>query len=51
MESTSLWRKGLANRIQLVGVKKEKFTKDVYNIYGYMSFSFAMAQKNGPSID
>jgi penicillin amidase len=51
MESTSLWRKGLA-RIQLVGVKKEKFTiKDVYNIYGYMSFSFAMAQKNGPAID
>jgi hypothetical protein len=49
MESTSLWRKGLANRIQLVGVKKEKFTiKDVYNIYGYMSFSFAMAQKTDP---
>ena len=34
---------------QLVGVKKEKFTiKDVYNIYGYMSFSFAMAQKTDP---
>jgi len=34
---------------QLVGVKKEKFTiKDVYNIYGYMSFSFAMAQKSDP---
>lgn len=33
----------------LVGVKKEKFTiKDVYNIYGYMSFSFAMAQKTDP---
>lgn len=33
----------------LVGVKKEKFTiKDVYNIFGYMSFSFAMAQKNDP---
>ena len=30
---------------QLLGVKKEKFTlKDVYNIFGYMSFSFAMAQ-------
>jgi penicillin amidase len=34
---------------QLVGVKKEKFTiRDVYNIYGYMSFSFAMAQKTDP---
>ncbi|MFT5713813.1 MAG: penicillin amidase [Flavobacterium sp.] len=34
---------------QLVGIKKEKFTiKDVYNIYGYMSFSFAMAQKTDP---
>jgi penicillin amidase len=26
-----------------------KFTiEDVYNIYGYMSFSFAMAQKSDP---
>ena len=34
---------------QLLGVKKEKFTlKDVYNIFGYMSFSFAMAQKTDP---
>ncbi|RAR49692.1 penicillin acylase family protein [Flavobacterium lacus] len=34
---------------QLVGVKKEKFTiKDVYNIFGYMAFSFAMAQKSDP---
>ena len=33
----------------LLGVKKEKFTiKDVYNIFGYMSFSFAMAQKTDP---
>ena len=33
----------------LVGIKKEKFTiKDVYNIFGYMSFSFAMAQKTDP---
>jgi penicillin amidase len=33
----------------LVGVKKDKFTiKDVYNIFGYMSFSFAMAQKSDP---
>ncbi len=33
----------------LVGIKKEKFTiKDVYNIFGYMSFSFAMAQKSDP---
>lgn len=33
----------------LLGIKKEKFTlKDVYNIFGYMSFSFAMAQKTDP---
>ncbi|MDR7209821.1 penicillin acylase family protein [Flavobacterium piscis] len=33
----------------LVGIKKEKFTiEDVYNIFGYMSFSFAMAQKTDP---
>jgi penicillin amidase len=30
----------------LVGVKKEKFTiKDVYNIYGYMSFSLLWLKK------
>jgi penicillin amidase len=34
---------------RLVGVKKEKYTlKDVYNIFGFMSFSFAMAQKTDP---
>jgi penicillin amidase len=34
---------------QLLGVKKQKFTiNDVYNIFGYMSFSFAMAQKTDP---
>ena len=34
---------------QLIGVPKQKFTiEDVYNIYGYMSFSFAMAQKSDP---
>jgi penicillin amidase len=33
----------------LLGIQKEKFTlKDVYNIFGYMSFSFAMAQKTDP---
>ena len=33
----------------LIGIPKEKFTlKDVYNIFGYMSFSFAMAQKTDP---
>ena len=33
----------------LLGIKKEKLTiKDVYNIFGYMSFSFAMAQKTDP---
>jgi penicillin amidase len=34
---------------QLLGIKKQKFTiEDVYNIFGYMSFSFAMAQKTDP---
>ena len=33
----------------ILGIKKEKFTiKDVYNIFGYMSFSFAIAQKSDP---
>lgn len=33
----------------LLGLQKQKFTlKDVYNIFGYMSFSFAMAQKTDP---
>ena len=34
---------------QILGIKKEKLTlKDVYNIFGFMSFSFAMAQKTDP---
>jgi penicillin amidase len=33
----------------LVGVKKEKYTiKDIYNVLGYMSFSFAVAHKTDP---
>lgn len=33
----------------LIGVEKEKFTiHDVYHVFGYMSFSFAMAQKTDP---
>ena len=33
----------------LLGIKKEKLSIiDVYNIFGYMSFSFAMAQKTDP---
>ena len=33
----------------LLGIKPEKFTiKDIYNVFGYMSFSFAMAQKSDP---
>ena len=33
----------------LLKIKKQKMTiKDVYNIFGYMSFSFAMAQKSDP---
>jgi len=34
---------------QLLGIEKKKFTlKDIYNTYGFMSFSFAMAQKTDP---
>lgn len=33
----------------LVGLEKEKFTiKDIYNVFGYMSFSFAVAHKTDP---
>ena len=33
----------------LTGLKKEHFViKDIYNVLGYMSFSFAMAQKTDP---
>ena len=33
----------------LVGVEKEKYTlKDVYNVFGYMAFSFAIAHKTDP---
>ena len=32
-----------------MGVKKEKYTiKDIYNVLGYMSFSFAVAHKTDP---
>lgn len=35
----------------LIGVDKEHFTmKDVYNVFGYLSFSFAMAHKTDPFI-
>lgn len=34
---------------KLLGIQQEKFVlKDIYNILGYMSFSFAMAQKTDP---
>lgn len=34
---------------RLLGLEKKPFTlKDIYNIFGYMSFSFAMAQKTDP---
>lgn len=33
----------------LVGINKEKYTiKDVYNVFGYMAFSFAVAHKTDP---
>lgn len=36
----------------LVGVKKEKYTlKDIYNVFGYMAFSFAAAHKTDPLIN
>jgi len=35
--------------VRLLGIEQEKFAlKDVYNIFGFMSFSFAMAQKTDP---
>ncbi len=35
----------------LVGVEKEPYElKDMYNIFGYMAFSFAMAQKTDPML-
>jgi penicillin amidase len=35
----------------LVGVEKEKYTlKDIYNVYGYMAFSFAAAHKTDPML-
>jgi len=36
----------------LVGVDKEKYTiKDVYNVFGYMAFSFAAAHKTDPMLN
>ncbi len=33
----------------ILGIKKEKFTlKDMYNVFGYMAFSFAQAHKTDP---
>jgi penicillin amidase len=35
----------------LVGVEKEEFhIKDIYNVFGYMAFSFAMAHKTDPML-
>ncbi|CAL2101267.1 Penicillin amidase [Tenacibaculum sp. 190130A14a] len=35
----------------LVGVQKEKYTiEDVYNVFGYMAFSFAIAHKTDPML-
>jgi penicillin amidase len=39
---------GLPIEFQLVGVRRKIHHKDVYNIFGYMSFSFAMAHKTDP---
>lgn len=35
----------------LVGLEKEKYTiKDIYNVFGYMAFSFAVAHKTDPML-
>ncbi len=35
----------------LIGLKKEKYTiKDVYSVFGYMAFSFAIAHKTDPML-
>ncbi|WP_271406938.1 penicillin acylase family protein [Tenacibaculum soleae] len=35
----------------LIGLDKEKYTiKDVYNVFGYMAFSFAVAHKTDPML-
>ena len=36
----------------LVGVEKEKYTiNDIYNVFGYMAFSFAIAHKTDPLLN
>lgn len=36
----------------LLGIEKEKYTlNDIYNVFGYMSFSFAMAYKTDPLVN
>ena len=36
----------------LVGVEKEQYTlKDMYNVFGYMAFSFAVAHKTDPMLN
>lgn len=35
----------------LIGLKKEKYTmKDIYNVFGYMAFSFAVGHKTDPML-
>ncbi|MDY0780751.1 penicillin acylase family protein [Tenacibaculum sp. IB213877] len=37
---------------RLVGLKKEKYTiNDIYNVFGYMAFSFAAAHKTDPLLN
>lgn len=36
----------------LIGIEKEKYTlKDMYNVFGYMAFSFAIAHKTDPLLN
>lgn len=36
---------------QVLGIKKHDYTlQDIYNVFGYMSFGFAMAQKTDPLV-
>ena len=35
----------------LLGLKRTLYLKDIYNVFGYMAFSFAQAHKTDPAID
>jgi hypothetical protein len=47
MELINIWKR-VAHRVSVGRAEKKIHHKDVYNIFGYMSFSFAMAHKTDP---